>query len=66
MKHPAKVKDRVSIKHIYDAYSQHYDIFEGKLSRTTWQKGIIAEIRASGRTEGRVFDAGAGPGNGAK
>jgi len=52
--------------HIYDAFSRHYDLFQGELSKTTWDQGIVSEIRASLRKEGRVFDAGAGTGTGAR
>ena len=51
---------------IYDAFSRHYDLFQGELSKITWDQGIVSEIQATLRKEGRVFDAGAGTGIGAR
>jgi SAM-dependent methyltransferase len=53
-------------EHIYNAFSRHYDLLQGELSKATWAQGIGHEIRASSRKEGRMFDAGAGTGTGAR
>lgn len=50
----------------YEAFSRQYDRFQGRLSRRTWDKGILTEIRGLSRRTGRVFDAGAGTGIGAR
>ena len=50
----------------YEAFSRDYDALQGELAEACWDSGIIRELGRYRRTSGRVFDAGAGTGVGAR
>lgn len=50
----------------YKCWASDYETVVGKLSQETWQYGIIEEIKSIEIVKGKVLDAGAGTGIGAK